>query len=208
MSIVGPARGRCALRASRRAGWALSLLVCVGCVREQAKPTTAHGGRAQPEAAVDARRPVSEPVSRVPVDTWSDPSGGYPQQGLALLELTVGLAPIAAEVAATGLQRQIGLMHRLALAPGRGMLFIYPDRAQRAFWMKNTLVPLSIAYIADDGTITEIVDMEPAGEGEPPTYPSRAAVRFALEVNKGWFERNNIAPGDLVLGLEHAPEGR
>ena len=88
-----------------------------------------------------------------------------------------------------------GLMERTALGEDRGMLFVYPDEEVRSFWMKNTLIPLSIAFIASDGSIVDLQDMKPLDD-EPPHYVSAEPARYALEVNKGYFEKHGIKVGD------------
>ncbi|MBI4833736.1 MAG: DUF192 domain-containing protein [Planctomycetes bacterium] len=103
---------------------------------------------------------------------------------------------INVEVAATADQRELGLMHRKNLPENSGMIFLYPEETPVRFWMKDTLIPLSIAFIKEDGTITQIADMKPLTED---TTWSRVAVKYALEMNKGWFKRNNIKEGDKVF---------
>lgn len=132
-------------------------------------------------------------------------NGGQPQRGLAVIPLFVENIPIEVELAITPRARQIGLMHRYSMPKDKGMFFAYPEKSIRNFWMRDTLIPLSIAYIRDDGTITDIIEMVPAGDVEnPPTYPSSEEVRFALEMNKGWFDKNNIKVGMKVVGIEQA----
>ena len=103
---------------------------------------------------------------------------------------------IDAELARTDKERQQGLMHRKKLADGRGMLFIFDRDQVMAFWMKNTLIPLSIAFIASDGRIIDIKDMQPLDLN---TVSSSRSVRYALEVPQGWFDRAGIRPGDVVV---------
>ena len=106
-----------------------------------------------------------------------------------------GVVTINAELARTPAQHQQGLMHRTELKDGEGMLFIFERDEILSFWMKNTLISLSIAYIAADGRILEIYDMEP--ENLNPVRSSRS-VRYALEVPQGWFSRAGIGPGDRL----------
>lgn len=124
-----------------------------------------------------------------------------PQQ-LPAIRLTAGFHLIEAELAQTPLQRQIGLMNRASLAPNGGMLFAFEVAAQQCFWMKNTLLPLSIAFIADDGTIVNIEDMK-AQTLE--SHCSRKPVRFALEMNQGWFDKRGIKPGAKLAGAPFRP---
>jgi uncharacterized protein len=104
---------------------------------------------------------------------------------------------VTAEIAASDAERTLGLMNRESLGKDSGMLFIFSREEYLNFWMKNTSIPLSIAYIDSKGIIREIQDMAPLDTSL--TYPSRYPVRYALEVNKGWFNRNNIEPGNRVI---------
>ena len=106
-----------------------------------------------------------------------------------------GRVTIVAEIARTPAQQQQGLMHRRELKDGNGMLFVYERDEIMSFWMKNTLIPLSIAFITHDGRILEIRDMEPGNLN--PVRSSRS-VRYALEVPQGWFSRAGIVPGDRL----------
>jgi hypothetical protein len=99
------------------------------------------------------------------------------------------------EVARTEAERNQGLMNRKSLAPNRGMIFVYDRDTKMSFWMKNTTIPLSIAFISKDGTIREIHDMKPLSED---SVESARSVRYALEVNQGTFERLGIEPGYTV----------
>ena len=102
---------------------------------------------------------------------------------------------ITAEIAANDEDRAQGLMHRKELPDGEGMLFVYDWDHQMSFWMKNTLVPLSIAFIASDGRITEIRDMQPQ---DLSSIRSSRSVRYALEVPQGWFGRAGVRLGDVI----------
>ena len=104
---------------------------------------------------------------------------------------------VTAEIAASDAERTLGLMNRESLGANNGMLFIFSRDQYLNFWMKNTSIPLSIAYIDSKGIIREIQDMAPLDTSL--TYPSRYPVRYALEVNKGWFTRNNIQPGNRII---------
>ena len=106
--------------------------------------------------------------------------------------------PIAVELANTFESRQLGLMHRSHLPQDGGMLFVFPDCTQRNFWMRNTYIPLSIAYISEDNRILNIESMHPFDENHT---PSMGPAKYALEMNQGWFTRNGICPGDVVEGL-------
>ena len=112
---------------------------------------------------------------------------------------------LVAEVAADDSTRMTGLMNRFSLKPDHGMLFVFKEAQPQAFWMKNTYVPLSIAFIGSDGMILNIEDMAPLTES---THPSRGPARYALEMKKGWFDQHGIRSGDSVAGLEQAPRAR
>ena len=111
------------------------------------------------------------------------------------IEGSGGQVPIKTEIARTDAQREQGLMYRKRIKDGEAMLFIFERDEMLSFWMKNTLVPLSIAYISYDGRILEIYDMEP--ENLNPIRSSRS-VRYALEVPQGWFGRAGIGIGDRL----------
>jgi len=106
--------------------------------------------------------------------------------------------PVQVEVADTDQSRVMGLMNRKSVPEGTGMLFVFDRDQVLTFWMKNTLVPLSIAYISSDGRIVDILDMEP--ESLKPVASSRS-VRYALEVPQGYFSKVGIREGDRLIGL-------
>ena len=110
--------------------------------------------------------------------------------------LTVNGIEIEAEIADDSESRRTGLMYRKSMPENSGMLFIFENDQKMSFWMKNTLIPLSIAYISSGGEIMEIYDMKP--ESLRPV-DSINSVRYALEMNQGWFERNDVNPGDFVI---------
>ena len=121
------------------------------------------------------------------------------QEPLPTITLRIGSTSVEAEVADEIDERTIGLMGRENLAEGKGMLFVFREPQAMGFWMKNTLIPLSIAYINAAGVIREIHDMQPHDE-----TPARSAFRdllYALEVPQGWFQKNKILPGDRITGL-------
>jgi hypothetical protein len=102
---------------------------------------------------------------------------------------------IEVEIARTRKQRRVGMMHRRAIGPDEGMLFVFPDDAIRSFYMKNTHVPLSIAFIRADGTIDRIADMTPLSLRP---HRSDTPCRFALEMPRGWFTDHGVGRGDRV----------
>lgn len=113
------------------------------------------------------------------------------------VRLQAGMHFIQAEVASTAEQREIGLMNRTALPANSGMLFAFDGKAYHCFWMKNTHIPLSIAFLDDDGRIVSVTDMAPmTEESHCPTAP----VRYALEMNKGWFAKKGLAEGQRLTG--------
>ncbi len=124
-------------------------------------------------------------------------SGGTdrPNPTLKTAELSVGPASIKAEIARTGIERERGLMFRTSVPDGTGMLFVFGSDQHLSFWMKNTIVPLSLAYISSDGTITQIVDLMPKSLE---AVQSDRSVRYALEVPQGWFGRAGVKVGDQV----------
>ena len=119
------------------------------------------------------------------------------QPKLDTVTLTAGMHNIRAEVARTPLQHQTGLMFREQMAPHEGMLFVFDGLDRRCFWMRNTLLPLSAAFIADDGSIVNIVDMQPQTEQ---SHCSTQPVRYVLEMNQGWFAKRGIKPGFKLKG--------
>lgn len=112
--------------------------------------------------------------------------------------LKLGNTTIRAEIADTPQSRERGLMQREQLCGDCGMLFVFERADRYAFWMKNTLLPLSIAFISADGHILNIEDMQP---GTTALHYAAGAALYALEVNQGWFARNGIAPGGTIPGL-------
>jgi uncharacterized membrane protein (UPF0127 family) len=115
-----------------------------------------------------------------------------------VIETAGGEVEIAVEVADMPEERARGLMGRTSLAADAGMLFVYPGPTEGAFWMKNTLIPLSIAFYGRDGTILRILDMEPCRRDPCPLYDPGVAFRGALEVNQGAFERLGVREGDRL----------
>lgn len=123
-------------------------------------------------------------------------------QKLPSVRLNAGIHNIQAEVARTPEQRAIGLMNRPTMPANDGMLFVFEEAATQCFWMKNTLLPLSIAYLADDGTIMQIVDMPPQTlDSKCSTQP----VRLVLEMNQGWFAKRGLKPGNRLSGAAFKP---
>ncbi|CBJ42209.1 putative lipoprotein [Ralstonia solanacearum CFBP2957] len=121
-----------------------------------------------------------------------------PNTGLPIVDLTIGMYKVHTEVAATQQARETGLMFRPSMPDTAGMLFVFDESARHCFWMKNTDLPLSIAFIDDNGVITDIAEMKPQTEDNHcPTRPGL----YALEMNKGWFTRKGIKVGTKVGSL-------
>ena len=122
---------------------------------------------------------------------------GSPQLQLPRVTLTAGMHLIQAQVAATPEQHAIGLMFRETLPTSEGMLFVFPQPSRQCFWMKNTLLPLTAAFLADDGTVVNLADMQP--QSEKPHCSARP-VRYVLEMNQGWFARRGVKAGARLAG--------
>jgi uncharacterized membrane protein (UPF0127 family) len=118
------------------------------------------------------------------------------------LELSVGIHRIEAEVVNTEQGRMIGLMRRQYLPPQRGMLFVFDADAYHCMWMKNTLIPLAVAFLDDQGKIINVEEMQPQTENN---HCAAKPARFALEMNAGWFRQRGIGPGAAISGIERAP---
>lgn len=126
---------------------------------------------------------------------------GTPNTGLPTTTLSIGATKVVAEVAATPDQRSTGLMYRFSLPPDHGMLFVFEAPQPLSFWMKNTYIPLSIAYIDAQGKILNIEDMAPRDER---SHWSRGPALYALEMKQGWFAQKGITAGMQVGGLPKA----
>jgi uncharacterized membrane protein (UPF0127 family) len=138
-------------------------------------------------------------ISLVAFAVFALPRTGAAAAGeLATVSLAINGHKIVAEVAATQDQRSMGLMNRFSLKPDHGMVFVFERAEPLAFWMKNTFIPLSIAFIGADGRIVSLDDMAPQDET---THWSKGPALYALEMRKGWFAEQGIRPGDRVDGL-------
>lgn len=115
-----------------------------------------------------------------------------------VVSLTAGMHVIRAEVAATEAERQQGLMYREKMGPNEGMVFLFGAPASVCMWMKNTFIPLSVAFIDEQGKIVNIEDMQPQTTD---SHCAKKPVRYALEMNQGWFRQKNIKPGMQIEGL-------
>jgi uncharacterized membrane protein (UPF0127 family) len=125
-----------------------------------------------------------------------------PQPRLPTISLTAGLYRITAEVASTPMQRQLGMMMRTEMSAQEGMLFVFEAPDVQCFWMRNTLLPLTAAFVADDGRIVNLADMQPRTDK---SHCSKEPVRYVLEMNQGWFAKRGIKPGDRLRGQPFQP---
>lgn len=129
-----------------------------------------------------------------------------PQLNLPRTELRAGMFRIDAQVAQAFHERQTGLMYRQSMPAHEGMLFVFEQSGVQCFWMKNTLFPLTAAFVADDGRIVNLADMQPHDEN---SHCSKEPVRFVLEMNQGWFKQKNIQAGSRLVGAPFAaPQSR
>ena len=175
-------------------GLLLLVFLTVGCGETSERSgTTSHesGDQAQTtispgmETTMDATQATSEPAqaSKLRTVTIHASSGKEVR--------------VRAEIADDAYEQLRGLMYRTALGEDRGMLFVYPEAEERSFWMKNTLIPLSVAFMDSEGRIVDIDDMKPLDD-DPPSYVSAEPAQYALEVNQGFFEEHGVEVGDRV----------
>jgi uncharacterized membrane protein (UPF0127 family) len=129
------------------------------------------------------------------------PSPAQAQPALPTVKLNFGIHLVTAELADNDASRMRGLMFRERLAPNNGMLFVFEARAVHCMWMRNTLIPLSVAFIDDDGSIVNIEDMQPKTEV---SHCAARPVRYALEMDKGWFAQRGLKAGAKMSGLPAA----
>lgn len=196
-------------------GLALALSLLTGCPETKsgslvASPTPGSG----PPVVTPPRDPAQSP----PPATQPTPSPGggqvkvpfvpridegLPQSGLPERTLEIGGRKVTVELATTDAQRHVGLMWRTSMPDDHGMLFVYPEDDKRfhSFWMKNTKIGLTAAFLADDGSIVNLEDMEPDTEA---SHPAHAPVRLVLEMNHGWFKIHGIEPKAVVKGAAEA----
>jgi len=126
----------------------------------------------------------------------------WAQSNMPQMELNAGFHRIEAEVAASDANRQLGLMNRKAMPPQHGMLFVFEQNNTHCMWMRNTLLPLSVAFIDEQGIIINIEDMQPQTETN---HCAKVPARYALEMNLGWFAQRGIKPGTKLGGINKAP---
>jgi septum formation protein len=218
-NVVGLPVERVRALLARTAVALVALLALAGCPHESpAKPDTAASADARPASPPAAVAPPASgsptptpgevPVNPPPRDPAPetgayipDTEEGAPSHGLPEATLEIKGTSVTVELATSEPARRLGLMHRDSMPADRGMLFVFPESQKQVhnFWMHNTRLPLSIAYILDDGTIRNIEDMEPFDERT--RHPSAEPVRLALEVNKGWFTVHSVHAGDRITGI-------
>ncbi len=132
-------------------------------------------------------------------------SGWTQQAQLPLLELFAGMHRIEAEVAATSDSRQTGMMQRTAMATQRGMLFVFAEVARHCMWMRNTFLPLSVAFLDEKGRIINVEEMQPQSDDN---HCATKPARYALEMNPGWFKSRGLGAGFGITGIDKAPSSR
>jgi uncharacterized protein len=138
---------------------------------------------AQTQTAPQTAPPATQPAAK--------------PQALRMIDLAAGMHRIRAQVADSPEQRSIGLMHRAEMPANEGMLFVFEQPQRQCFWMKNTLMPLSIAFLGDDGSIVNIDEMK---ANTTDNHCSASAVRYVLEMNTGWFAKKGLKAGDRITG--------
>jgi uncharacterized protein len=185
-------------KAPRGRGVALIVvaLLVAGCKQEETASVQAQAAAAAPSTTSTANTPWSNPLASMASSGTYDPSGGKAQPKLPTLKLWVGTNEVTGEIAQTPRQIQTGMMWRTNMAEMEGMLFVFPQPHQVAFYMRNTLVPLSCAYIDAEGTILEIYDMKPRDETPIPSKSDQ--VQYVLEMRQGWFERHGVKAGVAI----------
>ena len=156
--------------------------------------TSCSGPQADPDTQSQRIPQSSGTTATGKEETTSGPSG----LGTLVIDASGGeKVEVRVEVADDIFERARGLMYRKALGVNRGMLFVYPEEQRLSFWMKNTLIPLSVAFIDSERRIIDIQDMKPLDD-EPPSYVSAEPAQYALEVNQGFFETRGVKVGDSV----------
>jgi len=170
--------------------------------------TGAFGNRSMPRTGMGARRgsrtglaaPLIAVLAFLPACILDLPACGEGSSSAGaktgMVAIEMGGAAVVLEPAVTDAARQRGLMFRRELGADRGMLFVYPEPRVLSFWMKNTSIPLSIAFVRRDGKIINIEKMRPFLTEV--TYESKEPCRFAIEMNHGWFERHGLKAGDFI----------
>ncbi len=151
---------------------------------------------------IKPRRLIRTALAALALASTAGQAQQAPQPKLETVDLTAGMHVVKAELAVTQAQQAVGMMMRTEMGANEGMLFVNNDSGMRCFWMRNTLLPLSIAFISDDGTIVNIAEMQPRSDE---SHCSTKPVRYALEMNKGWFSKRGLQSGTRLRG---GPFGR
>ena len=146
-------------------------------------------------AGCEKEKPTMPPSAPIPAPS-ANPVTGAAQPRLETIKLYLGAAELTVEIADEKRELQTGMMHRTTMPKNEGMLFVFPKQHQTGFWMKNTTVPLSIAYIDRASRVIEIYDLHPLNT--QPVESRSALVKYALEVNQGWFAKNGIQTGTVL----------
>jgi uncharacterized protein len=155
-------------------------------------------GCSGPQTAPDTQSQRTPQSSGTPAVGKEETTAGPPGLSTLVIDASGGKeVQVRVEVADDLAEQAKGLMDRTALGENRGMLFVYPEEREFSFWMKNTLIPLSIAFIDSKRRIIDIQDMKPLDD-EPPHYVSAEPAQYALEVNRGFFEQRGVKIGDRV----------
>ncbi len=149
----------------------------------------------KPEPTANKSQPTMEMTIVEATQTTSEPTQASKLRTVIIHASSGKEVRVRVEIADDPFEQSRGLMYRTALAEDRGMLFVYPDEEERSFWMKNTLIPLSIAFMDSEGRIVDIQDMKPLDD-DPPHYVSAEPAQYALEVNQGFFEERGVKVGD------------
>lgn len=123
-------------------------------------------------------------------------------QGFPIMDLTAGMYRIEAEVASTQPQRQLGLMNRKSMPTQHGMLFVFDAPGRHCMWMRNTLLPLAVAFLDEQGRIINVEEMLPETDDN---HCAANPAKYALEMNAGWFKARGFGPGAAIAGVERAP---
>lgn len=153
----------------------------------------------EPILPAAARRAAGRVLAAALVATAALAHAGPP---MPVAHVRVASHPLRVEVAASVEQRMKGLMFRDKLAKDDGMLFVFDEPGYHAMWMRNTLLPLSVAFVDGEGRILNIADMEPQSDDQ---HAAAGPARYAIETNKGWFAAHRVKAGDKVTGLPKPP---
>jgi uncharacterized membrane protein (UPF0127 family) len=171
------------------------VLLLAGCGQNAGEPDASNtgGGASSPKNVQDdtSKPATSGPCKGVPVERCDTVNSSQ----TVAIDADDGDVRVRVEVADDMDEMQKGLMGRTALAEDAGMLFVYPEERELSFWMKDTLIPLSIAFMDAEGRIVDIQDMK-ALDDRPPHYTSAEPARYALEVNEGFFDERGVEVGD------------